>query len=220
MAIPQLLSDVVRVLLLLAPSAALLSLVLAGINLRREGGNTFIIGGGFTKWMFWAVVFATLQSLLGWFNTFGVDASLPVGGIGTPWLAAFQTDVANFTSNFVMVRLVPTLAAFFVLRAVLDVAGGGHPLPSVLTAMFLLGVPATSALIQSYNTGTPFATADVLDSLWTHFAGVIAPTAAALAVIGAVINFATRRPWMRLIFVALAFLCLSAIWRLVLAMEA
>src|SRR5260370_3758948 len=65
MAIPQLLSDVVRVLLLLAPSAALLSLVLAGISLRREGGNTFIIGGGFTKWMFWAVVFATLQSLLG-----------------------------------------------------------------------------------------------------------------------------------------------------------
>src|SRR5260370_34761150 len=37
MAIPQLLSDVVRVLLLLAPSAALLSLVLAGISLRREG---------------------------------------------------------------------------------------------------------------------------------------------------------------------------------------
>src|SRR6267154_335713 len=59
MAIPQLLSDVVRVLLLLAPSAALLSLVLAGISLRREGGNTFIIGGGFTKWMFWAVVFDT-----------------------------------------------------------------------------------------------------------------------------------------------------------------
>src|SRR5216684_3253248 len=127
MAIPQLLSDVVRVLLLLAPSAALLSLVLAGISLRREGGNTFIIGGGFTKWMFWAVVFATLQSLLGWFNTFGVGVALPGGGIGTPWLASFQTDVANFMSNFVMARLVPTLAAFFVLRAVLDVAGGGHP---------------------------------------------------------------------------------------------
>ena len=220
MPIPQLLSDVVRVLLLLAPSAALLSLVLAGISLRREGGSTFIIGGGFTKWMFWAVVFATLQSLLGWFNTFGVGAALPGGGIGTPWLASFQTDVANFMSNFVMARLVPTLAAFFVLRAVLDVAGGGHPFPSILTAMFLLGGPAMFTLIQSYNTGTPFATADVLDSLWTHFAGVIAPTAAALAVIGAVINFATRRPWMRLIAVALAFLCLSGIWRLVQAMEA
>src|SRR5260370_2336044 len=102
MAIPQLLSDVVRVLLLLAPSAALLSLVLAGISLRREGGNTFIIGGGFTKWMFWAVVFATLQSLLGWFSTFGLGVPLPGGGIGTPWLAPLPTPLPNFLSNFVL----------------------------------------------------------------------------------------------------------------------
>src|SRR5260370_1098876 len=181
MAIPQLLSDVVRVVLVVGALAALVGVVLDGMSLRREGGNTFIIGGGFTKWMFWAVVFATLQSLLGWFNTFGVGAPLPGGGIGTPWLASFQTDVANFMSNFVMARLVPTLAAFFVLRAVLDVAGGGHPFPSILTAMFLLGTPATFTLIQSYNTGTPFATADVLDSLWTHFAGVIAPRTSAVA---------------------------------------
>src|SRR5260370_12592347 len=204
----QRLREGVRVRLLVGRSAALLSVVLAGISLRGEGGSTFIIGGGCTKWMLWAVVFATLQSLLGWFNTFGIGAALPGGGIGTPWLASFQTDVANFMSNFVMARLVPTLAAFFVLRAVLDVAGGGHPFPSILTAMFLLGTPATFTLIQSYNTGTPFATADVLASLWTHFAGVISPTAAALAGIAAVINFATRRPWMRLIDVALAFLCL------------
>ena len=31
--------------------------MLAGISLRREGGGiSFLIGGGFTKWMFWAVV--------------------------------------------------------------------------------------------------------------------------------------------------------------------
>jgi hypothetical protein len=219
MPVPQLLSDVVSVLLLLAPSAALLSLVLAGISLRREGGSTFIVGGGFTKWMFWAVMFATLRSLLGWFNTFGVGATLPSGGVSTSWLASFQSDISTFVSNFVMARIVPTLAAFFVLRAVLDVAGGGHPFPSLITAMFLLGAPTTFSLIQSYDTGTPFATVDVLDSLWTHFAGVIAPSAAALAVIGAVINFATRRPWVRLIFVALAFLCVSALWKLVQAME-
>ena len=62
MAVPQLLNDVVNVLLLLAPSAASLCLVLAGISLRREGGGiSFLIGGGFTKWMFWAVVLLTLQ---------------------------------------------------------------------------------------------------------------------------------------------------------------
>ena len=50
MAIPQLLNDIISVLLLLAPSAAVLSLVIAGVNLRREGTMTFAIGGGFTKW--------------------------------------------------------------------------------------------------------------------------------------------------------------------------
>ena len=36
---PQLLNDVISLLLLLAPSAALVSLVLAGVTLRREGGD-------------------------------------------------------------------------------------------------------------------------------------------------------------------------------------
>ena len=77
MATPQLLNDLITVLLMLAPSAALLSLVLAGISLRREGTLTFAIGGGFTKWIFWAVVFLTLQPLLSWFPSFGVAAPLP-----------------------------------------------------------------------------------------------------------------------------------------------
>src|SRR5260370_16810878 len=151
----QRLREGVRVRVLRGRSGAMRSVVLAGMSLRREGGSSFIIGGGFTKWMFWAVVFATLQSLLGWFNTFGVGVALPGGGIGTPWLASFQTDVANFMSNFVMARLVPTLAAFFVLRAVLAVAGGGHPFPSLLPAMFLLGAPPPFPFYQTLTPRPP-----------------------------------------------------------------
>ena len=123
-------------------------------------------------------------------------------------------------TNFVVGRLVTTLAAYFVLRAILDTASGGHPLPSVLAAMFLLGTQTTYSLIQSYNTGTQFATADVLDSLWNYLAGTIMPIAAGLAIVGAIINFAARRPAMRLVAVALAMLCVSGIWKLVLSMEA
>ena len=162
MATPQLLNDIISVLLLLAPSAALLSLVIAGVSLRREGTMTFAIGGGFTKWMFWAIVFLTLQPLLSWFTSFGVPVPLPNGGIATGWLANLQSDVAQFVTNFVVQRLVPTLAAFFVLRAILDAASGQHPLPSILAAMFLLGTQTTYNLIQSYNTGTQYATVDVL----------------------------------------------------------
>src|ERR1700740_2845341 len=115
MGTPQLLNDVISVLLLLAPSAAMLSLGLAGVSLRREGTMTFAIGRGFTKRVCWAVVLLALQPLLSWFTSFGVAVPLPSGapgGIATGWLANFQADVAQFVTNFVVPRIVPTLAAF------------------------------------------------------------------------------------------------------------
>ncbi|MGB6875409.1 MAG: hypothetical protein WBD87_05190 [Candidatus Acidiferrales bacterium] len=219
MGVPQLLTDIIQVLSALAPAASVIALVLAGISLRREGGTTFLIGGGFTKWMFWAVLFVTLIPLLTWFSSFGIAVQMPSGGIGTGWLSSFQTDLSNFVTTFVADRIVTTLAAYFVLRAILDTASGGHPLPSILAAMFLLSVQATYTMLGSYNTGTQFATADVLDSLWNYLAGTIMPIAAGLAIVGAILNFATRRPTMRLIAVALAMLCVSGIWQLVLSME-
>jgi len=220
MAVPQLLNDIIQVLLQLAPAAALVSLVLAGISLRREGGTAIMMGGGFTKWMFWAVLFVTLTPLLSWFTSFGISVPVSAGGIGTSWLNSFQSDVSNFVSNLIVGRLATTLAAYFVLRSILETAAGGHPLPSILAAMFLLGTQATYTLIQGYNSGTQFAPVDVLDSLWNYLAGTIMPIAAGLAIVGAIINFATRRPALRLVAVALAMLCVSGIWKLVLAMEA
>ena len=220
MAVPQLLNDIIQVLMQLAPAAALVSLVLAGISLRREGGTAIMMGGGFTKWMFWAVLFVTLTPLLSWFTSFGISVPVSAGGIGTSWLNSFQSDVSNFVSNLIVGRLATTLAAYFVLRSILETAAGGHPLPSILAAMFLLGTQATYTLIQGYNSGTQFAPVDVLDSLWNYLAGTIMPIAAGLAIVGAIINFATRRPALRLIAVALAMLCVSGIWKLVLAMEA
>jgi hypothetical protein len=215
---PQVLDDLISVLLLLAPSAAVLSLVLAGISLRREGTMTFTIGGGFTKWMFWAVFFVTVQPLLGWFSSFGISTPLPSGGIASGWIGSLVADISQFITVFVLQRLVPTLAAFFVLRAVLDGASGQQPLASIVTAMFLLGVQTTYGLLQSYSTGTPYAMADVLDSLWNHLAGTIMPIAAVLALVGAILNFATHKPFMRLVAVSLAMLTTSAIWKLVVSM--
>ena len=105
-----------------------------------------------------------------------------------------------------------------VLRSILDTAEGGHPLPSILAALFLLGTEATYALMQQYNTGTQYATADVLASLWTYLASVIMPIGAGLGVFGAIINFATGKPAMRLVGVSLALLCVSGLWYLVQAM--
>src|SRR5579884_340649 len=186
MTTPQLLTDIANLMLLLAPSASLLCLALAGVSLRREtGGISFVIGSGFMKWMFWAVVFLTMSS---------------------------------FVQNFVIARMVPVLAAFMVVRALLDTAEGGHPLPSILGALFLLGVETTYTLMTQINTGTQYSMTDVLGSLWTYLASVIMPIAAGLAVFGAIINFATGKPAMRLVALALAFMCVSGLWYLVRAM--
>ena len=219
MATPQLLNDIINVLLLLAPAAAVVCLVLGGISLRREGGGiTFILGGGFSKWMFWCVVFLTLEPLLSWFSSFGVGVPLPGGGISTAWLASFESDITNFVNNFILGKLVTTLAAYLVLRAILDAASGEPFLPSVIAALFLLGAQTTLNLLSSWNTGTQYATVDVLDSAWNYLAGTIMPIAAGLAIVGAVFNFMRQKPVMRLAAVALALLSVSGIWYLVVGM--
>lgn len=218
MATPQMLNDIVRLLIQLAPAMALVALLLAGIALRLEGGTTFVIGGGFTKWMFWAIVLVALPQLLLWFSFFGVPATTANGNVGTSWIAAIRDDVTTFINDFVIGRVAVTLAAYFVVRAILDATQGNHPLPSILTAMFLLAIPATSNLITSLQSGTRFAAADIMDGLWNYLVGRIMPIASGLAVIGAIFNFITNRPAMRLIAAALGFLTVSAVWRLILRM--
>jgi hypothetical protein len=216
-----LINDGIRLMLALAAPAALLSLVLAGLALRREGHmNLALAGGGsFGKWVFWSVVFLTLPQLLMWFSFFGVGGPIPVGGgIGSAWMATFADDISVFVRTFVVERLAIVLAAWLVLRSTLDVAEGHTPLPSILGAMFLLAIPATDALLRAWNDGTRFATSAVLEGLWTYTAGRIMPVAAGLAIVGAIVNFAAGKPALRLIGCAAVFLMIAALWRLVVAM--
>src|SRR5580658_3650735 len=64
MAPPQLITDFMRLMLLLAPSAAVICLVLSGLSLRQGSVPDALIGGDFAKWMFWAIVFLTLPQLI------------------------------------------------------------------------------------------------------------------------------------------------------------
>ena len=115
-------------------------------------------------------------------------------------------------------KLAPVLAAFCVLKAALDAAEGHSPLGSIIAAIFLLSASGTVQLMQSWNSGTEFATTDMLTSTWNFLAGTILPEAAGLAVVGAIFNYARHRPFMPLVGSSLAFLSVSAIWKLVLAM--
>src|SRR5260370_19528125 len=113
------LEDISRLLLALAAPAALLCLVLAGIALRREGGTNFALGGGFSRWMFWAVVFITLPQVLSWFPSLGVPATLPSGGIGIGWMASVAAHLTHFGANLFVNRRAPAFVGSFIVRAVL-----------------------------------------------------------------------------------------------------
>jgi len=186
--------------------------------LRKEGGTVFWIGGGFSKWMLWAVIFLGLEPTLTWFQFLGIPVFFPPGfAIGTPWLANIQQGISTFVNSFVVARIAPAAAAYFVVRAVLDTASGAGPLPSLLSAMFLLAISSTHALIDAWTpVGNRFSIALGLETMWTYLASRIMPIAAGLAICGAIVQFAFNRPgYLRLIACAAGFLTVSALWILI-----
>jgi|SRR5580704_5307878 hypothetical protein len=218
MTLPQIIVDLMKLLFDLAVPAAICAMVVAGIALRREGGVNFVAGGSFQKWMLWSVILLTLPQIVSWLAAQGVVLPPQGGNINSPWVIAAETSFNNFVTEVVIARLVPVLAAFFVLKAALDAAQGQNPLGSVVTAIFLLAASSTVQLMQTWNSGSEFAMTDMLGSIWNFLAGTILPEAAGLAVVGAILNYARQKPFMPLVGSSLAFLSVSALWRLVQAM--
>src|SRR5262249_60749963 len=115
MTIPQLLVDLMQLLFDMAVPAAMCTLVLAGLALRQESGVNFEVGGRFQKWMLWSVILLTLPQFLSWFAAQGITVPAQSRGIAGPWLRSLETSSISFVSDIVVGRLVPVLAAFFVL---------------------------------------------------------------------------------------------------------
>ena len=220
MKVPQFLLDLLQVLLDLAVPAAFCTLAAAGVSLRHEGGINFHVNGRTGKWILWTVVLLTLPQLLSWIAAQGINIPSGSGSLGTGWLAGMETVFKNFVNQVVVARLVPVLAAYFVLKATLDGAGGENPIGSIVAALFLMSLSATMQLLVGWNSGGQYATIDMLSSLWNYIAGQIFPAAAGLACVGAVINFVRQRPCARLVFAAISFLSVSGLLLLLRAMAA
>ncbi len=220
MPVPQFLLDLLQMLLNLAVPAAFCSLAAAGVSLRHEGGTNFHVNGRVGKWVLWTVVFLTLPQLLSWIAAQGITVPTGNGAVSTSWLAIMQVVFTNFVNQVVVAKLVPILAAYFVLKACLDGAAGENPLASIVAALFLMSLSATVQLMQGWNDGGQYATTDMLSSLWNYIVGQIMPAAAGLACVGAVINFVRHRPWTRLVFAAISFLSVSGLLTLFQAMAA
>jgi len=160
------------------------------------------------------VILLTLPQFLSWFAAQGISLPPQGGNVSSAWVTSIETSFNDFVTDVVVARLIPVLAAFCVLKAALDAAEGHNPLGSIVAAIFLLSVSGMVQLMKSWNSGSEFATTDMLTSAWNFLAGTILPEAAGLAVVGAVFNYARHRPFMPLVASGLAFLSVSAIWKL------
>jgi hypothetical protein len=218
MTMPQIIIDLLKLLFDMAVPAAICTMVLAGVALRQEGGVNFQAGGRFQRWALWSVILLTLPQFLSWFAARGISLPPQGGNISSAWVTGVQTSFNSFVTDVVVARLVPVLAAFCVLKAALDAAEGHNPLGSIIAAIFLLSASGIVQLMQGWNSGSEFATTDMLVSAWNFLAGTILPTAAGLAVVGAIFNYARHRPFTPLVASGLAFLSVSGIWMLVQAM--
>ena len=215
MTMPPLIADLLKLLFDLAIPAAICTMVLAGLALRQEGGVNFQAGGSFQKWVLWTVILLTLPQLLSWFAGQGIVLPSQSAFLTSSWLASMENTFKGFVTEVIVARLVPVTAAFFVLKAALDGAQGNSPLGSIVAAIFLLSVNGTVQLMQTWNSGSQFATTDMLTSAWNFLAGNILPEAAGLAVVGAIFNFVRHKPVVPLVGTALAFLSISGIWKLI-----
>lgn len=214
MTTPPIISELLQLLFALAAPAAICTMVLAGTALRQEGGVNFQMGGNFQKWILWSAILLTLPQILSWFAAQGITVPTQSGG-GSGWVASLQASFQSFVTGLVVGRLVPIIASFFVLKAALDAAQGHSPLGSIVAAIFLLSVNGTTQLFQSWNSGSQFATTDMLFSAWNFLASNILPEAAGLAIVGAILNYVRHKPVGSLVASAMAFLSVAAVWKLI-----
>ena len=124
MPVPQFLLDLLQMLFDLAVPAAFLTLAAAGVSLRHEGGTNFHVNGRTGKWVLWTVVLLTIPQLLSWIAAQGITIPSGSGSVGTSWIASMETVFKNFVNQIVVAKLVPVIAAYFVLKAALDGAAG------------------------------------------------------------------------------------------------
>src|SRR5882672_10698635 len=115
MTLPQIIGELLQLLFDLAIPAAICTLVLAGLALRQEGIS---FQGRFQKWILWSVILFTLPQFLSWFAAQGIILPPQSAATSSSWVVSMETTFNSFVSGVLLTRLVPVMAAFFILKAV------------------------------------------------------------------------------------------------------
>jgi len=214
---PPFLTGLYGLLIGAAPYMGLGCFVAAAVSFRSGGGANFEIGGGFTNWIFWGMVFLALPSIPLFLKAAGIPWQPPgSSSVSQAYLSGLLNLVQYFTNNYLVSHLVPVVAAALVLKALLDSAEGNTPIPSLVSALLVLSVQALWTMANSWNLSSDqYGVADGLMNLVNWAGSNVCPAVGALCVIGAVVNFVRGKPWGHLAIASIAMMCFSGIWLLV-----
>jgi hypothetical protein len=214
--VPNLFQAIYTVLIACASPLALFCFITAGFQLRNEGGVNYSSNGSFFKWILWGAIFLTIIPIFAWLNSEGfVAAGTSIGSYSPSYTAPIQHAVTDFVTNFLLAKIVPVIAGALVLKSLLDAGEGHSPFPSIISALFLLGVDGFYVQAQGWNDGSVYATASVLKGMLNWALNSVAPVLGAMSIYGAILQFVRRQNWVTYVFVGAALLVAPALWSLV-----
>lgn len=199
---------------------AILCFVMAGMQLRGEGGVNYDANGGFFRWLAWGAVLLTIAPIMSWLSAEGITAAGNFGGLGgavslQPYGSSIVTALTDFVNNILIARIVPVIAGTLVLKALLDTSEGHSPIPSIVSSLFLLGISGFATMAQGWAGTDQYATAELLQSMLNWAMNSVSPVIGVICIYGAIFQFIRRRDWATTLFVGMGFLGVSGIWILV-----
>lgn len=208
-------ASLIGALFTLATPAALGCFILAGFALRGEGGINFDANGSFFRWITWGAIFLTLPGIVLWLQSQGLAGGLSIQNGSTSAYAQPVVLAMTSFSQLVLNKLVPVMAGALVLKAMLDSAEGHSPIPSIISALFLLGISGFLTLAQSWNDSSSSSTFNLLQNMLNWAMTSVSPVVGGLCVYGAIFQYLRGKAWVTTAATGIAFLTITSIWALV-----
>jgi hypothetical protein len=212
---PTLFNALYSLLLTCATPLALFCFVMAGFQLREEGGTNFSSNGGFFRWILWGAVFLTLTGIFAWLSAEGFGGAFGASGTTAAYTAPIASAVKDFVYNILRDRIVPVIAGALVLKSLLDTGEGRSPFPSIIAALFLLGVGGFFTQAQGWNDGSQYATSNLLKSMLNWAMTSVAPVLGAMSIYGAIVQFVRKQNWSIYVIVGGGLLMVPVLWALI-----
>jgi len=210
-------ATIVTLLMNLAPVMSLGCIIAAGFSLRGEGKIWIPLHGNFARWMIWALIFLCLPSLPSLLSVLGFSfLQVPGGGEGGGAVSMITTAVTTFVQSFLLKKLAPIVAGYLVLRALFESAEDKSPMPSIVSAIFVLSLNGIWTLAKGWVGGgtDAYSITTGLEGGMNYLANTICPIAIIFCVIGAVIHWLRGKSFAHFIYTALAMGSVTAIFNL------